>query len=324
MKTRRRSSRISGNAAVESPESSTLDYFGYSHCIKLENDSTRVVLCPQAGGRMLEYAWKGNNVLFLDPQQKGWTDGPGQPYVDPCGGRFDIGPEQTIARHPALWRGNWTGQSLGPRAARLTSVKDEATGVQLLREFWLDASSSHLTCRQIVTNISDRPVSCCHWSRTLAQGGGICIVPLTPESRFPKSYILYGPGPVMNYEPDDPNIRVRSGFLEILGTPKQPKLGLDSCAGWLAYLSTNDLMFVKRFPVYPNRVYSEMAGLTVSIYYFENKMCELEPIGPRERLCPGQSASFTEDWWLVRYTFPRPGSQVDLDQISQIVERAAR
>jgi len=44
----------------------------------------------------------------------------------------------------------------GPSAARvrLTSGPDEATGVQLIREFRLDAKSSHLACTQIIKNIS--------------------------------------------------------------------------------------------------------------------------------------------------------------------------
>lgn len=294
-----------------------MDYFGYANCIGLENGETKVVLCPEAGARVLEYSWKGKNALYLDPAQKGWRYEPGRPVVDPCGGRFDIGPEMTIPRHPDLWLGRWTGEILGPRAARMTSVKDKATGVQLVREFVLDASSSRLTCTQTIKNFSDKQVAWCHWSRTLAQGGGICEVPLTPPSRFPNSYLMYGPGPVMNFRPDDPKVRVRDGFLEVLGTPERPKFGIDSYAGWFCYLTRNDLLFVKRFPTFPDRVYNEMAGITISLWYYKDLMCELEPIGPRNALAPGQSASFTEQWWLVPHKFPEPGKDVDLKALSQ-------
>ena len=297
-----------------------VDFFGYINCIKLENTDTQVILCPQAGGRVLAYSWKGKNVLYLDPEQQGWKYVPGQTPVDPCGGRFDVGPERIIARHPELWLGAWTGEITGPRQARLTSAKDAATGLQLIREFTLDAASSHLVCKQAMVNISDKPVACCHWSRTLAAGGGICLVPLTPGSRFPQSYIRYGPGPVMNYQPDDPNIRIRDGMLEVLGTPQQAKLGLDSYRGWFCYLLKNDVLFLKRYPTFPDRVYGEMAGLTISIWYYQNLMCELEPIGPYEKLAPEQSASFTEDWWLMPYRFPPKGEDVSLPEINRIVE----
>ena len=147
------------------------------------------------------------------------------------------------------------------------------------------------------------------------------MIPLAEESRFPNQYIMYGPGPVMNYKPEDPNIRVRDGFLEILGTPKQPKLGMDSTVGWFAYLMKNDLMFVKEYPTYPDRVYNEMAGLTISIWYFKEQMCELEPIGPRETIQPGGSASFTETWWALPYSFPDSGEDVDLEAVTNLVQR---
>jgi hypothetical protein len=314
----------SGDAGAESAGAARIDYFGYAGCIRLENAHARVVLCPQAGARVLEYAWQGKNAIYLDPTQNGWRYVPGQTPVDPCGGRMDVGPERILAKHPDLWLGPWSAEITGPRSARLTSVKDTVTGLQLFRDFTLDASSSRLTCKQTMTNISTRPVETCHWSRTLAEGGGICLVPLTPNSRFPKSYLMYGPGPVMNFQPEDPNIRVRDGFLEILGTPERPKLGIDSMAGWFCYLLKSDLMFVKRYPVYPDRVYNEMAGLTISIWYFKNTMCELEPIGPRERLAPGQSAAFTEEWWLLPHRFPRDPRAVDLAEVSRTVEQQAR
>ena len=300
-----------------------IDRFGYSRCIKLENENTEVVLCPEAGGRVLEYSWKGKNALYLDPAQNGWRYDPGKAAVDPCGGRFDVGPEMTTPRHPDLWLGKWSGEITGG-GARLTSVEDRATGVQLVREFALDGSTSRLTCTQTIKNVSDKPISCCHWSRTLAGGGGIGLIPLSADSRFPKSYIMYGPGPVMNFQPSDPHIRTRNGFLEILGTPQRPKLGMDSHAGWFCYLLTNDLMFVKRFPTYPERPYCEMAGITISIWYYKDLMCELEPIGPKEKIAPGGSARFAEEWWLLPYRFPGKGAEVNLDEISQIVQRHAR
>ncbi len=139
------------------------NYFGYSNCVRLENDDTRVVLCPEAGGRVLQYSWKGKNALYLDPAQTGWLYEPGKPVVEPCGGRFDIGPEMVVPRHPDLWFGKWLAEITGPRAARLTSVKDKATGVQLVREFALDGASSRLTCTQTIRNVCDKQVPWCHF-----------------------------------------------------------------------------------------------------------------------------------------------------------------
>ena len=310
-------------AAQQARGARIIEHSGYSDCIELFNDSTRIVLCPAVGGRILEYSLNGKNSLYLDPKQTGWL-WTGQAPIDPSGGRFDIGPEMTIPRHPKLWLGRWQGQITGPRAARLISEEDDATGVRLIRDFELDKSSSKLVCKQNVRNISNQTRYWCHWSRTLALGGGVCVIPLTEPSRFPNKYVMYGPGSCINFRPSDPNIRVRDGFLEIIGTPANPKLGMDSYAGWLCYLTTNDLMFVKRFPTYPDRVYSEVAGLTISIWYYKDIMCELEPIGPMEKIAPGKSASFTETWWLVPFEFPAQGTNVDLDRLAKVVETHAR
>jgi hypothetical protein len=90
---------------------------------------------------------------------------------------------------------------------------------------------------------------------------------------------------------------------------------------YLEEAETGDLLFVKRFAVYPDRVYNEAAGLTISIWYPEDRRVELEPIGPRERLKPGESASFTEDWHLLAFPFPADRKQVDLQQLRQVVSK---
>ena len=305
------------------PGTDRITYFGYENCILLENAQTRVVLTESAG-RILEYSHKGPNAIYLDPIQEGETFAEGQPTFGPTGGRLDIGPEMTIPTHPNLWLGQWESVITGPRSARLISKKDEPTGVQLIRDFVLDEHSTHLSVTQTIKNISDSEKHWGHWSRTFGTGGGIVLVPLTPESRFPDNYIMYGPGPVINYHPKDPNIRVRDNFLEVLTTPLRAKLGMDSQAGWFAYLDKNDLLWVKRYPVYPDRPYGELAGLTISIWYYQDQMCELEPIGPKENILPGGEASFTEDWWLLPYTYPKDGSDVDLQAIDALVEREAR
>jgi len=297
-------------------------YRGTERCIKLFNGATTVILDPAFGGRVVDYSVNGLNVLYQAPEKPQ----EGQHAIKPDAGRFDIGPEMTAPTRGPLWDGAWEAAITGPRSARLTSARDESsTGVQLIREFALDRTSSHLTCTQTIINISAETKRYNHWSRTLAVGGGICIVPLTPEySRFPLGYIYYGPGSVLNYGHEEhPNIRVRDGYLELLGAPPQPKFGIDSYAGWFGYITPTDLLFVKKFPVYPDRRYGEVAAYTISLWYFENETCELEPIGPTEILKPGAQASFTEDWWLLPYRYPKDRT-VDLAAFKRYVQESTK
>jgi CubicO group peptidase (beta-lactamase class C family) len=302
---------------AESDSAKVVRYLNYDKAIELTNGSAKVVLCPQAGGRVLEYSLDGKNSLYLDEKESEWK--PGQPGPASAG-RFDIGPELVIPRRSTLWSGEWTGEITGPRSARLTSQHDEATGVQLIRDFELDAKTSRLSCTQTIMNVSSETKEWCHWSRTFALGEGICVIPLAGQSRFPNKYVMYEDGAMINARPVDPNIRIRDGFLEILAAPRRPKLGFDSYAGWMAYAMKNDLLFIKKFKTFPDRVYNEAAGLTISVWYPEGPRVELEPIGPREHLEPGQVGSFTEEWWLAPSRFPTDGENLDLNRISAVVE----
>ncbi len=295
---------------------------GYSGCVELTNGTTRVILEPNCGGRVIEYSLNGKNFLYVDAKQDGWIYTPGERTIDPCGGRCDIGPEMLVPRHPDLWVGKWTAEIIGPRTARLTSVEDKSTGVQLIREFSLDNNSSHIRFTQTIKNVSNLTKQYNHWSRTFADGGGICLVPLSSGSRFPLGYIYYGPGSILNYRHEThPNIKVQDNFLIISGPPPQKKFGIDSYAGWLGYITPSNLLLVKRFPVYPNRVYGEIAAYTISIWYNEDVSCELEPIGPRETLKPGESSSFTEEWWLFPYDYPKENKEVDTISFKDFVEK---
>lgn len=295
-----------------------ITFHGYQHAIELKNATTRVVLCPEVGGRILEYSLNGQNVLYLSQAERDWRPGD---KPQSSAGRFDIGPELVIPQRSILWNGPWQAEITGPRSARLTSAQDAATGVQLVREFQLAADSSRLLCTQTIINISDQVREWCHWSRTFAVGKGICVIPLTPAgqtpfSRFPNGWVMYEEGSLINMRPSDPKILRRDNMLEIRPTPRKPKLGFDSYAGIIAYAAPNNLLFVKRFATFPDRVYNEAAGLTISVWYPDNEMVELEPIGPRERLPPGESAEFTEEWWLADFPFPQPDTELDLPQLN--------
>lgn len=306
------------HAADRPAGTARIDFFGYTDCVSLANAQTRVVLCHQSGGRVLEYALQGVNAIALDEAGRGWLPGHPKRQGANTGGRIDIGPEQTIPKHPLLWEGAWTAETPAPFTARLTSQPDPATGVQLIREFQLDEHSSELRVTQTIRNVSDRTVEYCHWSRTFGQGYGIVVLPVTEPSRFPNKYVMYQPDDAIQMRPVDPHIKLADGRIVIDGVPKYPKLGFDSTAGWFGYAMPNNLLWVKRFPVDGDRIYNEVAGLTVSIWYPDKPMVELEPIGPRERIAPGESAAFTETWTLHRFEFPPAGTPIDAAAVERL------
>lgn len=300
---------------------SVIKYRGYNSCIELKNNNVRVVLCPELGGRILGYELNGKNVLYQNPEMDGKINEQKVVLRNPDGGRFDIGPEHIVPSRPALFLGKWTGEIRGKREADLISQKDTSTGVQLIRNFRLDDNSSRLYVTQTIRNTSNVTKYYCHWSRTFVKGGGISMTPLNSRSRFPKGYLIYGPGSVMDFKPaEEANIRVRNGILEIIGAPARPKFVMDLEDGWLAYITKDNQLFIKKFPVYPNRVYGEMSGANVSIWYNKEEMCEIEPIGPMETIRPGEQVSFTETWYLFDFKYPED-KKPDQEKITSLINK---
>ena len=314
-----------------------IKYHNYDKAIELGYGNMKAVLCPQVGGRVLEFSVGGKQTLWLDDKEKEWKPGVKSPI---SAGRFDFGPELKVAPHPAIWSGEWTTGELPENAhpiyashilTKLTSPRDEATGIQLTRFFELHENtrfdgreypgSRGLSCLQTIKNTGDKPIDVCHWGRSFSPGGGICFIPLGDSpSRFPNKYVMYEDSAIINVRNTDEKIRERDGFLEILGPPRKPKLGFDSYAGWLAYLMPNDVLFVKYFSARNDRPYNEAAGLTMSVWYPEGPRIELEPIGPAERLKPGEQASFTETWCVYEFPYPKPGESVDLKRLRELAE----
>ena len=319
-------SSVAKSSSKPTATSRVVPFHGFDKSIEITRGNARVVLCPQVGGRVMEFLVDGKNALWLDEVEKTLKPGDSNPIT---AGRFDYGPELTTIQHPAIWAGEWTGEITGPYSAKLTSPKEVSAGIQLVRDFHLAGSGSdginapfHLVCKQTIHNISSEIREVCHWGRSFSPGGGICLVPLGDRpSRFPSKYAMYEDSAIINVRNTDDKIRVRDGFVEILSAPRKPKLGFDATGGWLGYLSSNNTLFIKRFATFPDRIYNEAAGLTISVWYPTGPRIELEPIGPRERLQPGESASFTEDWWLLPYPFPSQGQQIDLKAVDALVKK---
>jgi hypothetical protein len=306
---------------AEEPVARVIAFHGYDQAIELKLGKTRAVLCPQAGGRVLEFSVDGVNAMYLDDEEKNWQ--PGKPGPSSAG-RFDYGPELTATPHPKTWSGEWMAEIVKTQSAKLTSPREDAAGIQVVREFRLVPHEGFvcLECKQTMNNISKETKEVCHWGRSFSPGGGICVIPLGDRpSRFPSKYAMYEDSAIINVKSTDDRIRERDGFLEILAPPRKPKLGFDTYGGWLGYVMPNDTLFVKRFRTFPDRVYNEAAGLTLSVWYPTGLRIELEPIGPRERLKPGESASFTEEWWLLSHPFPKKGQQIDMKALKEQVAK---
>jgi len=293
-----------------SPGSRIVAAHGYENCIEISNATCRVVLEPNCGGRVLVYELNGKNVLYIDPKQNGLKFSNEEletaPGIQPCAGRFDIGPEKLKPNTKLFWLGQWSAKITGKFSARMTSQLDKKTGIQLFRDFKLDPKTSKLKITQTILNLGHQSQKLCFWSRTFASGGGIFIAPLSKPNRFPKGYLSYGDENVMQYMPQaEENIQVKDDYFLLLGPTKAMKYVFDSDQGWMGYITKDNLLFVKRYKYKNSSEYGEMSASPLSIWYKDETMAELEPIGPWEWIHPKAKASYSETWDLLPYNYPQ-------------------
>lgn len=102
---------------------------------------------------------------------------------------------------------------------------------------------------------------------------------------------------------------------------QMPKLEMDvSCAGWMAYATLGNGLFVKQFAVDTHAANAEASTTNASIWYKGTQMTEIEPIGPVRLLKPCETYQF-EEWWTLLH-FPLPANRaIDHKPVLQLIEK---
>src|SRR4051794_3507761 len=88
---------------AQEPSPQVVAYHGYPKAVELKQGAARAVLCPEVGGRVLEFTVDGRNVLYLSEDEKARR--PSRKEEPTTAGRFDYGPELTAPKHPKTWAG---------------------------------------------------------------------------------------------------------------------------------------------------------------------------------------------------------------------------
>jgi len=282
---------------------SRMDYRGWANCLRLGNDKLHMIVTPQYGGRILSFGPGEENLVYEDPCLKGVTL-KNRPQAYPADGMtLDVKPEHP-AGHIDLWIGEYTLEQNGPLAVRLTSPADRNLGIQLVRNLQLVPGKMELRLDQFMVNKSNKPVSHALWKRDMMKGGGFAFLPLNPKSALKDGWTVMIEPLTDAPQPHDPRVTVVDDLLvlQAVGEGKENKagkIGCDSVAGWLAYARGNWLLIKAWEPKPPSEGYP----YTVEVW-FENRICELEPLSPWVTLAPGEKAELNERWYLLPLSVP--------------------
>lgn len=278
-------------------------YTGWEECVFLNASEApvQVIVIPAVGGRIINFSYDGDNILFENAASAGRTVSDNKGPFWASGYQCDVGPELgSIPKHDTLWIGPYTWKSPHDYTVEVTSERDPNLGLQIQKQYVLAPDTGELGIVQRLRNQSDSAKSYCLWDRSLCKGGGFAFFPLNKHSRFNRGWSLRttvdGKYAYDGDRPNLPQVHILDGVLvtEAVGEPS--KIGADSDAGWIAY-ARGKLLFVKYFPYTRKGNYTD-GGNSVEVY-FDQRVAEIEPLSPETKLEPNQNFSFPEKWVLI-------------------------
>ena len=287
-------------------------------CVELKNERVRLLVTESAGPRILSFSLMGGeNVLAELPAFQ--LACPGAGMLSLLGGhRLWHAPE--VQRRTYLPDDSPVAITPITRGLHVLQDTETQTGLQKSMTIQLaDDESAMLTIDHQIANHGMWPVECAPWAITQLRPGGVAILPqrttkADPDGLQPNRSMAFWTysdvaAPYLHLGND--HIRVRaeapdSGF----------KIGFPNDHGWLAYV-IGDQLFSKRAEYDPQKWYYDRQSS--SQCYCNRHFLELETLGPRESIAPGDAINHREIWQLIR----DPALLADDEQLFEIVAQYA-
>ncbi len=265
------------------------------NCLKLSNGSVDVIATTDVGPRILFYGPKGGkNLLALFPENETKTAlGTWKPYG---GHRLWVWPELFPATY-APDNDPIEHETDGELSVLLRQPVDAAAMQKQIR-ITLDASGSQVKLEQSVTSQALWPVDIAAWAITVV-ACGTAIVPRVPFQTHDQCVTVQQPLALCAFtDLQDPRFTLGLPYILLRADPKlthSQKIGLRNKQDWCAHL-VDDTLFVKRFQGDEQATYPDYD--VNNEVYVEGSYMEVELLGPRRVVGPGEQLTLTEEWHL--------------------------
>ena len=325
----------------------------------MKNDFVRLNVVPAAGGRVMQFALGDKEFLWVNPGLYGKTSP--ETGLDPNGEWMNYGgdklwpapqgwdnDQQWPGPPDAVLDGQPHRAEIDKDSAmiRLTSRDDPRSGIRFIRSIRLDPNSTRVSFKATMTNVDTKPRRWGIWAHTQLDAGlpgskeynklmrAWC--PVNPRSRFKGGFnVIFGEKGNPSFSVDEKRGLVKVDYLYKVG-----KIGVDSDAGWVATVDgRRGDVFVQRFTFEADKAYPDESSVefwhngTGRIYAY-NKWLEMgktpdenpyvfesEMLSPYAELTPGESYTWTYDWYACRIGGDFP--VVDCNDIALVSEPLA-
>jgi hypothetical protein len=322
---------------LEAQTVASVKYKGWN-AHRLQNDLVQLHVVPEIGGRVIQYTLGEKEFFWVNPaltgksspetgldQDDGWMNyGGDKLWPAPQGWDND---QQWPGPPDAVLDGQPHHAEIDRESSSilLTSRDDPRSGVRFMRRIRLHAQSTRVSIEATMTNIDNKPRRWGIWAHTQLDAGlpdskdfnrlmrAWC--PTNPRSRFERGYrVFFGEKNNPSFESD-----ADRGLVKVSYQYKVGKIGLDSHAGWVATVDGRQGdVFVQRFKFEADKAYPDESSVEfwhngVGRIYAYNKWMEMannrdenpyvfesEVLSPFARLQPGESYTWTYDWYTCR------------------------
>ena len=271
----------------------TTHFAGYD-CIKLENDALALWVTQSVGPRIIGLALHGGANLLAEVPDKTLTC-PGEGIYSLRGGHrlwyAPEDPQRTYLPDDAPVTVAHT-----ERGVVVTQPVEAQTGIQKSLTISLPGRGPRVVIDHTIYNRSRQPVELAPWAITQLRPGGIAILPqattLADEhGLLPNRHIVLWPYTPIN----SPHITWGDRYVFVEATMQNGalKIGFPNLVGWMGY-ALGDTFFVKHAAYRPEAAYFDRGSS--SECYCNPHFLELETLGPRITLSPGESVTHRETW----------------------------
>lgn len=286
----------------------TEDHFLGLECVGLSNGTLELLVTQKVGPRILSLRLPGRENLLAELPDFVLAGPGGQPLHLWGGHRLWYAPEvREITYLPDNAPVEITPIARGMRVVQPAEV---GTGMQKSLTITMPNERAMVVVEHTLTNGGSRPRLCAPWAITQLKSGGFAIL---PQKNTPTDVAGLQPNRALVLWPytdiNNPFIHWGNQYVFVQAEPARTeargvepasewhlKIGWPNPSGWMAY-QWQDMLFIKEAVYQPETIYFDMGSS--SQCYCRPGFIELETLGPRTLLEPGQTVHHKEVWHVL-------------------------
>jgi hypothetical protein len=293
-----------GPEGAQAKKMERISYHGWENAYRISNAAVELIVLADVGPRVVSYRFIGGDNIFHEVAgQAGLTSGTDFRLYG--GHRLWVWPEVDRTYFPDNSR---VAVSQSKNSLRFTAPVENAppgSNLQKELEIQLGEVGTRVTVNHRITNRDSRPTELAVWAPTMMRVGGRAILPLPPRAAMDKDHFQsVGTLTLWSFtDLADPRWVLGTEYIQLRqqsnpkGRFQEQMTGIFNPAGWGAYF-VGGMLFVKRAPVTPGGQYPD-CGCNFEVFT-NPEFLELESLGPKVRLAPGESTAHKEIWTLFR------------------------